>query len=271
MSEAIGMMEGAFFVSRGDILQWINTTYDLNLTKIEQLGSGSVYCQIFDSIHPGKINMSKVNWKAHLEWEYIQNLKLLQQAFLKCKLSKYIEVERLAKAKYQDNLEMAQWMKRYYDLNGGANKDYDAVARRGGYTETGAGGETGGVRKNVHNEEKVKAPLNYGARKKEIMRSGSPHRRVQVGRARGDFSNENKHTENEAKTLFQNLMAMKKIVKENNPNSEEKLGRIYELLTLSLKNSMFEGERRKIKEKENIQAIEKIVEDDKDDKEVSVL
>ncbi len=150
---------------------------------------------------------------------------------------------------------MAQWMKRYYDLNGGANKDYDAVARRGGYTETGAGGETAGVRKNVHNEEKVKAPMNYGARKKEIMRSGSPHRRVQVGRVRGDFSNENKHTENEAKTLFQNLMAMKKIIKENNPNSEEKVGRIYELLTLSLKNSMFEGERRKIKDKENIQAI----------------
>ena len=35
------------------------------------------------------------------------------------------------KAKYQDNLEMLQWIKRYYDLNNNGNP-YDAVARRKG-------------------------------------------------------------------------------------------------------------------------------------------
>jgi hypothetical protein len=64
----------------------------LSVTKIEQLGSGAVYCQILDAIHPGKVNMSKVNWKAHLEWEFINNLKILQQSFLKCGLNKHIEV-----------------------------------------------------------------------------------------------------------------------------------------------------------------------------------
>lgn len=35
------------------------------------------------------------------------------------------------KAKYQDNLEFIQWMKRYYDLNyNGA--EYDAVGKRKG-------------------------------------------------------------------------------------------------------------------------------------------
>lgn len=36
----------------------------LNLTKIEQLGSGAVYCQIIDVIHPGRMPMNKINWKA---------------------------------------------------------------------------------------------------------------------------------------------------------------------------------------------------------------
>lgn len=35
------------------------------------------------------------------------------------------------KAKYQDNLEMLQWIKRYYDINAKGD-EYDAVNRRKG-------------------------------------------------------------------------------------------------------------------------------------------
>jgi len=37
------------------------------------------------------------------------------------------------KAKYQDNLEMLQWIKRYFDLNYNGSP-YDPVARRKGAT-----------------------------------------------------------------------------------------------------------------------------------------
>lgn len=37
--------------SRTELLQWINDLLQLNLTKIEQLGTGSAYCQIMDSIY----------------------------------------------------------------------------------------------------------------------------------------------------------------------------------------------------------------------------
>ena len=36
------------------------------------------------------------------------------------------------KAKYQDNLEMLQWIKRYYDLHSNGDSEYDAVGRRKG-------------------------------------------------------------------------------------------------------------------------------------------
>lgn len=70
---------------------WMNKQ-QLNLTKIEQLGTGSVYCQIIDVLYPGSVSMNRVSWKARNDWEFIVNLKILQQSFQKNKIKKYIEV-----------------------------------------------------------------------------------------------------------------------------------------------------------------------------------
>ncbi len=59
------------------------------------------------------------------------NYKILQQAFAKCKIQKHIDIEKLSKGKYQDNLEFIQWLKRYFDLNSKTDSSsYDAVAAR---------------------------------------------------------------------------------------------------------------------------------------------
>lgn len=41
---------------------------ELDVEKVEQLGSGAVYCQLFDMLYPGKITMARVNWRAKNEW-----------------------------------------------------------------------------------------------------------------------------------------------------------------------------------------------------------
>lgn len=58
---SIGMMEGAFFVGRGELLAWVNDLLSTNLTKIEQMASGAAYIQIMDAIFPNSVPMSKVN------------------------------------------------------------------------------------------------------------------------------------------------------------------------------------------------------------------
>jgi RP/EB family microtubule-associated protein len=89
------------------------------VTKIEQLGSGAAYCQLIDVVHPGKVALAKVNWRARSDFEFVANLKLLQNAFDRAGVKKHVDVERLARAKYADNLEFAQWLKRYFALNCG--------------------------------------------------------------------------------------------------------------------------------------------------------
>ena len=159
--ESIGMMEGAFFVSKGVILDWMNELLDvstniqnsearvvvtltdkllpqiltnylpmqLQLTKIEQCATGSVYCQIMDAIYPGSFNLSKVKWGAKFDYEFVENYKVLQSAFDKNGIKKHIEVDKLVKAKYLDNLEFCQWLKAYFEKNFNG-EEYDALGRR---------------------------------------------------------------------------------------------------------------------------------------------
>lgn len=42
----IGLMEGAFFVGRKEIVDWINATLDINIQKVEDTASGLDYIPI---------------------------------------------------------------------------------------------------------------------------------------------------------------------------------------------------------------------------------
>lgn len=128
---AIGMMDGAYFTSRTDILDFFNNLLSMNLTKIEQTASGAVACQLVDFIFPGSVPMKRVNWEAKSDFQFIENYKILQAAFSKNRVQKIIDVDRLIRAKYQDNLEFCQWLKAFYEHIGpAARTDYDPVAKR---------------------------------------------------------------------------------------------------------------------------------------------
>jgi len=116
--------------SRQELVAWLNNLLQLNITKVEQCGTGAALCQVFDSIYLD-VPMSRVKFNVNTEYAYLQNFKILQNCFTRHGIDRPVNVEQLIKCKMQDNLEFLQWTKRYWDqyFPGG---DYDAVARRRG-------------------------------------------------------------------------------------------------------------------------------------------
>ncbi|KAI5958427.1 BIM1 [Candida margitis] len=102
---------------------------DLNYTKIEQCGTGAAFCQLMDSI-VGGVALNKVKFSAKTEYDYRHNWKILQSEFNKHRITKNIDVERLIKCRLQDNLELLQWFKRYWNENADVSNNYDALSKR---------------------------------------------------------------------------------------------------------------------------------------------
>jgi len=124
-------------LSRHDMLAWINDCLASKYSKIEEMCTGSAYCQFMDMLFPGSIQLKKVKFKTNLEHEYIQNFKILQSAFKKVNVDKIVPVDKLMKGRFQDNFEFVQWFKKFFDANY-SGEEYDPIAARGGL-EMGVG------------------------------------------------------------------------------------------------------------------------------------
>lgn len=104
-------------LSRHEMLTWINNTVQGNYKKVEHLCSSVAYCQMMHMLFPGCLIFKKVKLDAKLEHEFIHNFKILQNSFKKVGVDKVIPVDRLIKARFQDNFEFVQWFKKFFDAN----------------------------------------------------------------------------------------------------------------------------------------------------------
>jgi len=125
----IGINHPAFSVSKTVLLEWVNSFFELDYNKVEQCASGAIHCQIADAIFPGKVPMKNVNWSARTDYDYVKNFKILQNVFVKQGVRKPVPIDKLVKAKYQDNLEWLQWMKHFFTCKY-TGEDYNPTERR---------------------------------------------------------------------------------------------------------------------------------------------
>jgi len=183
------MMNEAYFVGKKVLIDWVNNFLEINIEKVEQMANGAIYCNLWDAIHPGTIPMSRVDFTVKHEYDFTKNWKLMQNGFQKAGIKKVIPVQRLIKARYQDNLEFMQWMYKYArDTYNGDPDDptYDAIGRRskskGGRDYTGSTAKSGNRRPNRGSRPTSAASRALG----RSTASNTNTNRVRGGRQRGN-------------------------------------------------------------------------------------
>jgi RP/EB family microtubule-associated protein len=62
---------------------------------LEELASGSVFCQILDLIYDGMVPMQKVNWQSEKTSDWVLNFEVLTSCLKKFQVSKEIYVQCL--------------------------------------------------------------------------------------------------------------------------------------------------------------------------------
>jgi RP/EB family microtubule-associated protein len=104
-------------LSRHEMLEWVNDCLQTQFSKIEQLHSGAAYCLYMDVLFPGVVPLKKVKWNSRNELDWLSNWKLVLTAFKDVQVDKTVPVDKLMKAKFQDNFEFLQWWKKFFDAN----------------------------------------------------------------------------------------------------------------------------------------------------------
>uniref|UniRef100_A0A182YJ96 Uncharacterized protein n=1 Tax=Anopheles stephensi TaxID=30069 RepID=A0A182YJ96_ANOST len=116
-------------LSRIELLAWVNRTLLAEFKKVEELCTGAAYCQLMDILFPGCLQLKRVKFCTNVEHDFLNNLRMFQNALVHLKVSKAVPIERLAKGRFQDNFEFLQWFKKFFDANYDG-KEYDPKGAR---------------------------------------------------------------------------------------------------------------------------------------------
>ncbi|KAH8236062.1 hypothetical protein KR038_011755 [Drosophila bunnanda] len=114
-SSSITTVRNGGNLSRYELLDWMNSKVGEHIARIEDLCTGVVYCRLMGDIFPDIINMKRVKMMPRMEYEYIHNLRLLQDAFNSLELEQPVPIDLIIQGRFKHNFEFIQFFKKFYD------------------------------------------------------------------------------------------------------------------------------------------------------------
>jgi len=226
MADKFGMMSQAYFKGKRELLEWISSFLEMEIPKVEVLASGAHYCQLLDALYPGSVKMSKVKFGAYQEEVFVQNWKLVQNAFQKHHIQKLIPVQRLIKARFQDNLEFLQWFHQYFNASWSGSREYNPVERR--KRCKGAKRVKPGLRRTKSNNDNIKENITGTSKRKNSVTEKSKSEMAALTNKNEALEKELRRIAETAKMIeserdfyFQVLVKVETMCKKADPNNPD--------------------------------------------------
>ena len=211
----------AYFASKSELLAWVNTTLDLEITGIEQTITGAIFCQLLDAAHPGTIRMNKVNWKAKLETEYIANFKIFQQGLSTNNIDKPINIDRLSNGKAQELIELLQWLYGHHISLKINPANYDAKKKRNGQTFIFFGDKK---RNNINNKN-IRDDLSQCSSNSDFrdnQMKNNLKNRININNLNANLRRDNFHTKFNYQNQQQDISSLNNIKNKRNQGKSDK-------------------------------------------------
>jgi RP/EB family microtubule-associated protein len=77
------------------------------------LADGVAFAQIIDALNPGAINIMKVNLATRYPDDCLRNLRIVEAALKKLKITHTVSFEKISQGKFQDSITFLQWIYSY--------------------------------------------------------------------------------------------------------------------------------------------------------------
>jgi microtubule-associated protein, RP/EB family len=84
---------------------------------VESLADGVGFAQLLDAIHPGCLPLVRLNFSPKYPEDNLRNLRLVEDALKKLKISQPASFDKMAKGMFQDNIVFLQWLHGYARRN----------------------------------------------------------------------------------------------------------------------------------------------------------
>lgn len=97
-------------LGRHELLEWVNSQMQTEYTSVEGLADGVAYAQVIDAVNPGSVSILKLNLSTRYPEDNYRNIRLVEEALKKLKVTQPFSFEKISKGKFQDNIVFLQWL-----------------------------------------------------------------------------------------------------------------------------------------------------------------
>ncbi|XP_034091018.1 uncharacterized protein LOC117558748 isoform X2 [Gymnodraco acuticeps] len=132
MNVAVNVPAYARQPNRHEVLAWLNSTLQAGFAGLDHVYTGAAFCQLIDCLFPETLDLSSVRFESNEKVDSLHNYSLLQTAFRKVAVLRYIPVEPLMARNVSVTLQFLNWFYLFFKKNMSETREYNAFEARGG-------------------------------------------------------------------------------------------------------------------------------------------